>query len=335
MSWRSVLTDVVFPDKQTILTQRIQHVSITAIILSILVSVSVITIILYQISLSNNAILPHILNFLIQYKIILLSLISGAIVGFSLGFIGGGGSILAVPLLLYVVGIEDPHLAIGTSALAVSINAGINILHHIRKRNVIFRDGLAFAIPGVIGTIIGSQLGLLTPSGSLIFFFALLMLIIAARMYVNKPNKKGILQNQGRNRRLIFSNRPVPKQITFFTSHKMKVMGLLVGLAAGYFGIGGGFLVVPSFLHSGLNISNSIGTSLIPVSMFGATTALGYSFENQVNIMISMLFVIGGAGGGFLGTKLLTRIPMSIITNVFATIIGLTGIYIILKIVLT
>jgi hypothetical protein len=262
-------------------------------------------------------------------------LISGAIVGFSLGFIGGGGSILAVPLLLYVVGIEDPHLAIGTSALAVSINAGINIFHHVRKRNVIFRDGLAFAIPGAIGTIIGSQLGLLTPSGSLILFFALLMLIIAARMFVNKSNKKGILQNQGRNRSLISSNLMVPKQITFFASHKLKVMALLVGIAAGYFGIGGGFLVVPSLLHSGLNISNAIGTSLIPVSMFGATTALEYSFENQVNIMISMLFVIGGVGGGFLGTRLLTRIPMNIITNVFAIVIGLTGIYIILKIVLT
>lgn len=111
-------------------------------------------------------------------------------------------------------------------------------------------------------------------------------------------------------------------------------MGLLVGIAAGYFGIGGGFLVVPSLLHAGLNISNAIGTSLIPVSMFGATTALKYSFENQVNIMISMLFVIGGMGGGFLGTRLLTRIPMNIITNVFAIIIGSTGIYIILKIVL-
>ena len=83
---------------------------------------------------------------------------SGAIVGFSLGFIGGGGSILAVPLLLYVVGIEDPHLAIGTSALAVTVNAAANLFHHMRKRNVKYRDGLAFAIPGVVETIIGIQL---------------------------------------------------------------------------------------------------------------------------------------------------------------------------------
>ena len=175
-----------------------------------------ILVILYQISLSNNAILPQILDFLTQNRTILLSLISGAIVGFSLGFIGGGGSILAVPLLLYVVGIEDPHLAIGTSALAVSINAGINIFHHVRKRNVIFRDGLAFAIPGVIGTVIGSQLGLLTPSSSLIFFFALLMLIIAVRMFFNKSKKKGILRDQGKNISLIFSSRTVLGKLRSF-----------------------------------------------------------------------------------------------------------------------
>jgi len=113
--------------------------------------------------------------------------------------------------------------------------------------------------------------------------------------------------------------------------HRLKLMGLVVGLAAGYFGIGGGFLIVPSLLHSGLNISNAIGTSLIPVSMFGATTALGYSFTNQVNIVISILFVIGGAGGGFLGTKMLTRMPMNIVTNVFAILTAVAGVYIILR----
>jgi len=263
-------------------------------------------------------------------------LISGAIVAFSLGFIGGGGSILAVPLLLYVVGIEDPHLAIGTSALAVSINAATNLFHHAKKRSVKIRDGLAFAIPGVVGTIIGAQLGLLTPPSSLILFFALLMLVMAGKMLISKPTRIGILQHQGTNGGLtLFSKLAVPKRINFLSSHRLKLIGLMVGMAAGYFGIGGGFLIVPSLLYSGLNISNAIGTSLIPVSMFGAITALRYSLESQINIVISLLFVIGGIGGGFLGTKMLTRIPMNIVTNVFAIITAVVGIYIVLTIVLT
>lgn len=314
------------------MTQHIQHRNTISIIFSILLSFSVIVIIMNQVSLSNNDILSNISNIVIENKTILLSLISGAIVGFSLGFIGGGGSILAVPLLLYVVGVQDPHVAIGTSALAVSINAAINLLHHARKRNVKFGDGLAFAMLGVVGTIIGSQLGLLTPPSSLILLFALLMLVMATKMLINRPLVKEILGNHGRSRRLVdFSNLTVPRQISFLMPHRLKLMGLLVGLAAGYFGIGGGFLIVPSLLHSGLNISNAIGTSLIPVSMFGATTALGYSFANQVNIVISILFVIGGAGGGFLGTKMLTRVPMNIVTNVFGILTGVVGVYMILR----
>lgn len=314
------------------MTQHIQHRNTISIIFSILLSFSVIVIIMNQVSLSNNDILSNISNIVIENKTILLSLISGAIVGFSLGFIGGGGSILAVPLLLYVVGVQDPHVAIGTSALAVSINAAINLLHHARKRNVKFGDGLAFAMPGVVGTIIGSQLGLLTPPSSLILLFALLMLVMATKMLINRPLVKEILGNHGRSRRLAdFSNLTLPRQIGFLMPHRLKLMGLLVGLAAGYFGIGGGFLIVPSLLHSGINISNAIGTSLIPVSMFGATTALGYSFANQVNIVISILFVIGGAGGGFLGTKMLTRVPMNIVTNVFGILTGVVGVYMILR----
>lgn len=336
MSWRLVLIDVIFQDKVNYyLTQHIQHGSTTGIIFSILFSVSVIIIMMNQVSLSNNDILSHITNFITQNKTILLSLMSGVVVGFSLGFIGGGGSILAVPLLLYVVGVEDPHVAIGTSALAVSINAATNLLHHARKGNVKFGEGLAFAIPGVVGTIIGSQLGLLTPPSSLILLFALLMLVMAAKMLVNIPIRKEILGYHEDSRRLVdFSHLAVPRQISFLMHHRLKLMGLVVGLAAGYFGIGGGFLIVPSLLHSGLNISNAIGTSLIPVSMFGATTALGYSFTNQVNIVISILFVIGGAGGGFLGTKMLTRIPMNIVTNVFAILTAVVGVYIILKLFL-
>ena len=123
---------------------------------------------------------------------ILLSLISGAIVGFSLGLIGGGGSILAVPLLLYVVGITDAHIAIGTSALAVGVNALTNMVHHYRRGYVKIKEGLRFAVPGVAGTIVGSQLGLLTPSNGLLILFGIFMIIISVRMLRQSTKVKGI-----------------------------------------------------------------------------------------------------------------------------------------------
>ena len=286
----------------------------------------------YPMPLSGSQTLSYITNFEYQNKTIFLSLMSGAIVGFSLGFIGSGGSILAVPLLLYVVGVEDPHVAIGTSALAVSINAATNLFDHARKRNVRFREGLAFALPGVVGAVIGTQLGLLTAPGNLVFFFALLMLVIAAKILLNNSARKDFPDKHGGVRRLVvFPKFTIYRKSNFLGSHRLKLMGLFVGLAAGYFGIGGGFLIVPSLLYYGLNISNAIGTSLIPVSLFGATTALGYSLQNHINIVISLLFSIGGAGGGFIGSTVLARIPKSIATNVFAIVTAVVGLYIILR----
>ncbi len=88
-----------------------------------------------------------------------LGLASGALVGFSLGLIGGGGSILAVPLMVYVVGVSDPHVAIGTSAIAVAANAAINLWNHARGGTVRWLCALTFAAAGIIGAFIGAIFG--------------------------------------------------------------------------------------------------------------------------------------------------------------------------------
>ena len=95
-----------------------------------------------------------------------LAVLSGGAVGFSLGLIGGGGSILAVPLLLYVVGITDPHVAIGTSALAVTANAFANLLGHWRAGNVKWACAATFAFAGIVGAAMGSTLGKLIDANS-------------------------------------------------------------------------------------------------------------------------------------------------------------------------
>ena len=90
---------------------------------------------------------------------LVMGVLSGGVVGFTLGLVGGGGSILAVPLMVYLVGVRDPHVAIGTSALAVAANALIGLTNHARKRNVKWRCAAAFAIAGVLGAWFGAMLG--------------------------------------------------------------------------------------------------------------------------------------------------------------------------------
>ena len=102
----------------------------------------------------------------------ILGALSGVLIGFTLGLVGGGGSILAVPLMVYVVGVKSPHLAIGTSALAVAANALAGLFNHAREKNVNWRCGGSFALAGVMGALGGSTLGKAFDGQKLLFLFA-------------------------------------------------------------------------------------------------------------------------------------------------------------------
>ena len=112
----------------------------------------------------------------------LLSIFSGSLVGFSLGLIGGGGSILAVPLLAYLVGLSPPHAAIGTSALAVAANALANLWGHARAGKVSWRCAGVFAAAGVAGALAGSILGKMVDGQRLIGLFSIVMVATGIAM---------------------------------------------------------------------------------------------------------------------------------------------------------
>jgi uncharacterized membrane protein YfcA len=108
--------------------------------------------------------------------------LSGVLVGFVLGVVGGGGSILAVPLMLYVVGVGDPHVAIGTSALAVAVNAVSNLVIHARRGNVRWPCASVFALAGIAGAYLGSSLGKAFDGNRLLALFAVVMVIVGIAM---------------------------------------------------------------------------------------------------------------------------------------------------------
>ncbi len=297
---------------------------------------------------------------------IVLSLLSGAVVGFSLGLIGGGGSILAVPLLIYVVGVANTHVAIGTSALAVGANALINMIHHKREGHVKVKEGILFAIPGAAGTTIGAQLGLLTSSEDLLILFAAFMILLSLIMLLkrrtdsnnHKKQEKNPLsyrhiENSGRDDSNInfgdriedndskeSRNSEINRRKHFITFiflnkkyYRLLLVGFIVGIAAGYFGIGGGFIIVPALMHtiSGLAIIDAVGTSLIPVSTFGFLTAVRYSLSGEINWFISLLFIGGGILGGFYGTRISSKLSKEKLQRFFAIILIIVAIYIILR----
>ena len=246
-----------------------------------------------------------------------LAILSGAAVGFSLGLIGGGGSILAVPLLLYVVGVSDPHVAIGTSALAVSVNAFANLTHHARAGTVKWPCATVFAGSGVAGALLGSTLGKAVAGDKLLVLFAIVMVVIAAAM-LRRQSHEG---DPG----VHLSWRIAPKVVT---------VGFLSGAISGFFGIGGGFLIVPGLMFaSGMPILNAIGSSLFSVGTFGIATALNYAWSGLVNWPISGLFILGGVAGGFAGMKaaVVAARRRGMLTRTFACVILAVAAYMLVR----
>ncbi len=216
-----------------------------------------------------------------------LGLASGALVGFSLGLVGGGGSILAVPLMVYVVGVSEPHVAIGTSAIAVAANAAANLSNHARGGTVIWSCALPFAAAGIIGALAGSVLGKMMDGQRLLALFALLMLVISALML--KTRSRIGLPDVQMNR----ENMPA-----------IAGLGLATGTLSGFFGIGGGFLIVPALmLATGMPIMNAVSSSLVAVTAFGLTTAASYAWSGLISWELAGLFIAGGIAGGLIGTR--------------------------------
>src|SRR5689334_9260914 len=246
-----------------------------------------------------------------------LGLASGALVGFSLGLIGGGGSILAVPLMVYVVGVADAHVAIGTSAIAVAVNAALNLSNHARGGTVRWSCALTFAAAGIIGAFIGTIFGKLLDGRKLLALFALLMLVIAVLM-LRTRSRPGLPEAQ-----MSWDNMPA-----------IVGLGLATGTLSGFFGIGGGFLIVPSLmLATGMPIINAVSSSLVAVTAFGLTTAASYAWSGLVSWALAGLFVAGGIAGGLAGTRSARHLAerRGALNIVFAVVIIAVALYILAR----
>ena len=245
----------------------------------------------------------------------ILAVLSGGLVGFSLGLIGGGGSILATPLLLYVVGVQNPHVAIGTGALAVAVNAFANFAGHARSGTVLWRSAILFAVIGVAGAAIGSSAGKAFDGKSLLFLFAILMVVVGIMMLRRRHASAGVAHVE---------------RLDLVGVAKIAGAALLVGALSGFFGIGGGFLIVPGLIFAtGMPMINAIGSSLLSVGSFGATTAANYALSGLVAWVLAAEFIGGGVLGGLLGMRLALRLAShrAALTRIFAGLIFIVAAY--------
>ena len=246
---------------------------------------------------------------------------SGGVVGVILGLVGGGGSILAVPLLTYVVGLGSPHAAIGTSALAVSVSAAGNLVPQWRAGTVKWRCAAVFSAAGVLGALVGSAGAKAIDGQSLLALFGVVMLVVGGLMLRKRRGNDDPEVRLTRN--------SAPELLPWLLG-----IGFAVGLFSGFFGIGGGFLIVPGLmLATSMPLPMAIGTSLVAVSAFGAATAASYAASGLIDWPVAGLFTLGGVLGGLVGAGLGRRLSQHkrAFALIFAGLVILVGLYVVAR----
>ena len=232
------------------------------------------------------------------------------LVGLSLGLLGGGGSILVVPLLTYVAGL-DPREAIATSLFVVGATSFVSMIGHARKGNVQWRTGLIFGAAGMVGAFLGGLAGGHIPGTILMVAFALMMIATAGAMIKGRKNRDG--QSQTHDHPL----------------WRILLDGLVVGAATGLVGAGGGFLVVPALvLLAGLPMTAAVGTSLLVIAMKSFAGLAGYMTSVSLNWPLVAAVTAAAIVGSFIGLRLSSVVPEKALRKGFGYFVLLMGAFV-------
>ena len=226
-------------------------------------------------------------------------------VGIALGLLGGGGSILTVPLLAYVAGMVAKQ-AIATSLLVVGVTSAIGAISHARAGHVQWRTGLIFGGAGMVGAYGGGLLARFIPGSFLLIGFAAMMIATAVAMLHGRKGREDRedTADSERGQRL-----PVPTIIA---------EGIVVGLVTGLVGAGGGFLVVPALvLLGGLPMPTAVGTSLIVITMKSFAGLGGYLSSVQINWPVALAVTSAAVAGALIGTRLTAKINPDVLRKGF------------------
>ncbi|OKI53544.1 sulfite exporter TauE/SafE family protein [Micromonospora sp. CB01531] len=232
------------------------------------------------------------------------------LIGVSLGLLGGGGSILAVPLLVYVADLPAKE-AIATSLLVVGATSAVALLPHARAGRVRWRTGLVFGVAGMAGAYAGGRLAAFVPSAFLLTGFALMMLATAVAMIRGRRATAG---------------RPVPHELPVL---RVVLDGIVVGLVTGLVGAGGGFLVVPALtLLGGLPMPAAVGTSLVVIAMKSFAGLAGYLSSVRINWGLAVALTVAAVLGSVLGGRLAGRVPADLLRRAFGWFVVVMGVFV-------
>jgi uncharacterized membrane protein YfcA len=237
----------------------------------------------------------------------------GSLIGFSLGALGAGGSILTVPILVYAMGVPVQG-ATGTSLAIVGLNAATGALDHLRRGRTLWRTGLAFGVSGVVGAFAGVWLNHQLPGELIMVLFSVLMLAAAVSML--------------RRRQSSAQTASFEERCEVAGCVRLVLVAVGVGFLTGFFGVGGGFLIVPALvLVVGLPMHLAVGTSLVAISLNALWGLIGNLRLGTLDWTLTILFAVGGIIGVLSGGKLAGRLPERTLRAGFAVVVAGLAMY--------
>ena len=249
---------------------------------------------------------------------VVLAVALAVLVGIALGLLGGGGSIVAVPLLVYVAGLGTKE-AIATSLLVVGATSAVGIIPHARAGRVRWRTGLLFGAAGMAGAYGGGRLSHYVPEALLLAGFGVMMLATAAAMI------------RGRRAARPPASAPVPGPTELPVLHVL-AEGAVVGAVTGLVGAGGGFLVVPALaLLGGLPMPAAVGTSLVVIAMKSFAGLAGYLATVEIDWALAAAFTAAAIGGSVVGARLAGVVPQDALRKTFGWFVVTMGVFLLIQ----
>ena len=261
----------------------------------------------------------------------------GLIVGLSLGLTGGGGSIFAMPLLIYGLHLA-PLEAVPVSLVAVGATALVGGLHSIRARLVVWQPTIVFVIGGVMGAPAGIYIAGFLPPESIVVGFALLATTIGSMMWIRtrtRPEQFTAVRAEPEDG----DGGPIcalapDGQLRFSTPCALVLVaaGIGTGVLSGLFGVGGGFLIVPALmLVTRMGVHGAVATSLLIITAIGFAGAAGAIAAGQINWPVLLPFATGGALAMFAGRKIARHVSGPVLQLVFSALIVLVGVSMLIR----
>ena len=234
------------------------------------------------------------------------------LVGLSLGILGGGGSILTVPILVYALGVPEASV-IGMSLFIVGATSLVGTLQHARKGAVHWRSGLLFSVAGMAGSFLGGRAAAYVPVDVLLLLFALLMLVTGGAMLRKRGEADGC---------------PTGK----LARGKILLIGALVGVVTGLLGAGGGFLVVPALAVFGrLPMAQAVATSLLVITLNSFAGFAGHLTHIQMDWPLTFVMTAAAGAGALAGAKLGARLSPTVLRKAFGVFVILMGVYMVVR----